>query len=176
MLAGGDRRSIGRAGEALGVLEEQPSLLHCLVEAMRSPDQLVCMRAADAVQKFAARHPGFLQPEKENLLLLADKAVQQEVRWHLAQILPGLSLNQHEREEVYRILCGYLHDRSAIVRTFAMQGLADLADQEAGYREKVLPILIEQTQNGSPAMKSRGRKLISALSASSTAHIGKHEQ
>jgi hypothetical protein len=57
-------------------------------------------------------------------------------------------------------LTGYLNDRSSIVKTFALEGLADLAQNDPGIRPAVIETLREATRTGTPAMKARGRKLL----------------
>jgi hypothetical protein len=44
-----------------------------------------------------------------------------------------------------------------------MQGLADLAAKDAALKAKVLPLLRELTDIGTPAMRARGRKLLAGL-------------
>ena len=61
------------------------------------------------------------------------------------------------------IVFDYLRDRSSIVKTFAMQALADLASQDASLRAQILPLLEELTAIGTPAMRARGRKLLQHL-------------
>ena len=51
------------------------------------------MRAADAVEKITARRPELLRPHKRRLLTELALIPQQEVRWHVAQMLPRLSLS-----------------------------------------------------------------------------------
>jgi hypothetical protein len=60
-------------------------------------------------------------------------------------------------------LSAYLEDRSSIVKTFALQGLADLAEDVPSIRPTVVKILREVTRNGTPAMKARSRKLLPRL-------------
>jgi len=67
------------------------------------------------------------------------------------------------------VMLDNLGDKSKILRTFAMQALADLAKQDADLRPEVIRVLEEQTRTGSPAMQSRGRKLLRQLA---TASIG----
>ena len=50
-------------------------------------------------------------------------------------------------------------------RTFAMQALADLAERDEQMRRWVRPLLAELTRIGTPAMRSRGRKLSPAWSS-----------
>jgi hypothetical protein len=62
------------------------------------------------------------------------------------------------------ILLGYLEDKSKIVKTFSMQALADLAETDLELRRQVIPLLAGLVESGSPAMKSRDRKLLRKLS------------
>lgn len=53
--------------------------------------------AADATEKIGAGRPACLAPYKKRLMKLAEVSEQQEVRWHLAQLLSRLKLNRSER-------------------------------------------------------------------------------
>jgi hypothetical protein len=88
-LEGGDRRSIGRADEVVSNVLEDPALLDALFQGIYSDDALVRMRTADAVEKISAKRPEYLQPYKQDLLQVVSQIEQQEVRWHLAQMIPG---------------------------------------------------------------------------------------
>jgi hypothetical protein len=158
-LTGGDRRSIGRVPEVVQQVLEEPTCFPALFEGMVHPDPVVRMRAADAVEKITTTHPELLQPFKERLIGQVAKSDQQEVRWHVAQMLPRLELDGEERATSIGILRDYLHDRSRIVKTFAMQALADFAERDAALRPEVIQLLEDLTRTGSPAMASRGRKL-----------------
>lgn len=78
-------------------------------------------------------------------------------------MIPRLELNAKERLVAVDILFDYFRDRSSIVKTFAMQGLADLAGKDSSLRTKILPLLEELTEIGTPAMRARGRKLLQHL-------------
>ena len=78
-------------------------------------------------------------------------------------MLPRLTLSKSELKTAVETLLGYLGDKSAIVKTFAMQALADFAEREISLREPVIKVLEKCTETGSPAMKSRGRKLLKCL-------------
>jgi len=86
---------------------------------------------------------------KKELLGLMTEAREQELRWHLVVMVPRLLLNAKERQVAIASLESYLEDRSSIVRTFALQGLADLARGDAGIRDRVVEILREAGRNGS---------------------------
>ena len=78
-------------------------------------------------------------------------------------MIPRLELTPKERAVAMDILFDYLRDRSSIVKTFAMQGLADLASKDCSLRGKILPLLEELTEIGTPAMRARGRNLLQHL-------------
>jgi hypothetical protein len=164
MLAGGDRRSIGRADEAAEMVLRQPERFRELVECMWDEDAVVRMRAADAAEKVSGVKPGLLKPYKRELLGLLAEAEQIELRWHLATMVPRLALTGAERVRVVASLEHYLEDRSSIVKTFALQGLADLARREPGLQGRVKQILEESLVSGTAAMKARARKLLKELS------------
>jgi hypothetical protein len=104
-----------------------------------------------------------LQPYKKELFGLMAEADQQELRWHLAAMVPRLALTSKERQITASSLNTYLADRSSIVRTFALQGLADLAEKDADMRAAVMELLHQATRSGTAAMKASGRKLLLRL-------------
>ncbi len=162
-LTGGDRRSIGRSNEVVAEVLAEPCLFDALFEGLLDADPLVRMRSADAVEKITVSHPEYLQPFKKRLLEQIASNEQPEVRWHIAQLIPRLALTPEERSRAVVILEGYLADRSSIVKTFAMQTLADLAEQDASLKATIVPLLGTLARQGTPAMQSRGRKLLAKL-------------
>src|SRR5580658_7705264 len=96
MLAGGDRRSIGRADEVADLVGREPKVLPHLVECLWDTDALLRMRAADAMEKLSREQAVLLQRFKAPLLGLLAETTQQEVRWHLAAIVPRLRLTRSE--------------------------------------------------------------------------------
>lgn len=162
-LQGGDRRSIGRVEAVVDNVLATPSLFAELINGLFVADPVVRMRTADAVEKITADQPERLQPYKRKLIRLAGQTDQQEIRWHMAQILPRLTLKPDERKTIVDILYTYLNDKSKIVVTFALQALADLAVADKKLRPRVIRVLEDLSQTGSPAIKNRGRKLLERL-------------
>lgn len=144
-------------------LMADPSLFHVVFDGMTAPDPLVRMRCSDAIEKITARWQDLLAPYKKRVIELAARSEQHEVRWHLAQILSRLDLSGPERRRVVEIMSEYLTDTSKIVKTFAMQTLADMAAKDSELRGPIVERLERLTRTASPAMKSRGRKLLARL-------------
>jgi hypothetical protein len=160
MLKGGDRRTIGHADRVAAMVSGNPKLFAGLMAGLWSEDALVRMRAADAAEKVTRENHGLLQPYKKELLGLLVEAEQQELRWHLAAMVPRLRMTARERSAVMDMLAAYLEDKSSIVKTFALQGMADLAAAEPSFQPKVIEILQEASRSGTAAMRARSRKLL----------------
>ena len=159
MLQGGDRRSLGRTEEVASLVAEDRRMFAALMKGLWSEDEVVRMRTADAVEKVTRARPEWLAAYKKELLGLLVETEQQEVRWHLAAMVPRLKLNERERRAAMDALEEYLEDRSSIVKTSALQGLVDLGGNDA----RVVEILREATRSGTAAMKARARKLLEKM-------------
>ena len=162
-LRGGDRRSIGKVSEVVAAVQKKPDLFKDLVTGLFDEDPVVRMRAADAMEKISLDNPQSLQPFKTELIRLAQQTQQQELRWHTAQMIPRLKLTSKETATVTDIFFEYLNDKSKIVVTFAMQALSDLALKRAEASARVLRAIEKLSRTGSPAIQSRGKKLLLKL-------------
>jgi hypothetical protein len=172
-LKGRDRRSIGRANDVVAQVLLSPHLFANLFAGLHAADPIIRMRSADALEKLTARHPEWLAPYKDDLLLQLAAAEQREVRWHLIQMAPRLPLTEGERADTVALLRGYLSDTSSIVKTSAMQALADLVGANGPSRAATIRLIEQLVQVGTPAMRSRGRKLLRNLHAESPRPIGR---
>ncbi len=165
LLSVGDRRTTGKVPVVMARVRARPELFAELVTALAHGDAGVRMRAADAMEKITRQHPEWVLPHKRGLLALAVNATQAELRWHLAQVLPRLTLTGSERAKVVALLRGYLGDHSRIVKTCAMQALVDIALVDRRYLAEVRELIERLTAQGSPAMRARGRKLLTLIAA-----------
>jgi hypothetical protein len=162
-LKGGDRRSIGRADEVAREVLANVALFPEVFSGMLGEDPVIRMRSADVAEKVSRERPELLNDYKGQLLRVVAHCPDKEVRWHVAQMLPRLKLTRRERDSAVELLFGYLKDQSSIVKTFSMQALADLAARDTALMTEVLPLIERLTRSGSPAMASRGRRLLKKL-------------
>ena len=72
-----------------------------------------------------------------------------------------IKINKKERDEVVGILLSYIeNDKSKIVKTFSMQTLTDFAERDISIRPQVIKIIEKIMKIGSPAVVSRGKKVL----------------
>ena len=164
-LGGSDRRSIGDADRVAEEIAEDSNLFRIVLEGMLDDDPVIRMRAADAVEKATRSNPELLRPHKVRLLCDVAAIRQQEVRWHLAQLLPRLLLDEEEREEAWSLLESFLEDESKIVQVNAMQAMADLTAGDESKRPRAVRLIRRHMEGGSPAVQSRGKRLLVELGA-----------
>ena len=162
-LRGRDRRSIGQSNKVAALVLGRPTLFPELMYGLWDSDPLIRMRAADAAEKVSLRRPDLLQPFKTKLLRLLDETAQQELRWHLAQMIPRLRLSKKDRMRAASVFRFHLGNQSSIVKTNAMQAMADLASIDDELLPEVKKLLTTLTEVGTAAMRARGRKLLRQL-------------
>jgi len=163
LLSGGDRRSIGESNRVVAMVREQPELMTVLIRGLQSTDPVLRMRCADAMEKATIDRPELLAPYKKILLRKLSKIEQHEVRWHIAPMFTRLSLSKNEEVFAVKTLLAYTCDQSSIVKTMAMQALVDLAFHNPALLPEIELHIKELTIIGTPAMKTRGKKLLVKL-------------
>jgi len=78
-------------------------------------------------------------------------------------MVPRLKLSGQEKARAAAAFERYLEDRSSLVKTFALQGLADLGRRMLGCGSWRGEQSRKVSQTGTAAMKARARKLLKEL-------------
>lgn len=163
-LKEGDLRSIGNVPEVVDMVLANPELFKTVLQGMLHPDPGVRMRSSDAIEKISRSNPEYLQPHKAFLLNDVIGQTQQEVRWHLAQVIPRLEVDRPGEDPGSKSpLCLLLDDPSKIVQTNALQALVELAWDDDELFLEVKKAVEDLAETGSPAVKNRADKLLPAL-------------
>ena len=165
LLAGRHRLHAGRAREVAALILAQPKKLPQLIECLWDENEGVANRAADALERATFHQPTLAHPWKDALLGLLAEARENKLRWNLALSVPRLDLNVAEAQRAAAALRTYLEDKSSIVKTAAMHGLADLTRHDPSLLPEVLDTLRILSRSGTPAMRARGRILLKKLEA-----------
>ena len=133
------------------------------MECLWDEDLAVANRAADALERVTRERPAQAQRWKDSLLGLLVEAEEKKLRWNLALVVPRLKLTVPECRRAAAALRSYMDDKSSIVKTTALHGLADLTRQDCSLLPEVIELLRVAGRSGTPAMRARSRILLKKL-------------
>ena len=131
-----------------------------LVMRLGHKDKLVAERAARTLKKISEADAGALYAWRKALLAEAFRATDVRVQWNLSIVLGRLPLKGQDKALVVDLMFERLRDKSGLNRTLAMQALMDLSEKDAALRARVVPIVREALEGGTPAIRARARKLL----------------
>jgi hypothetical protein len=153
------------ADEAATAAARDPRLFAGLIDAMRSTDRLLAARSAEAADKASAANPALLEAHKADLLGRLAQIEQREIRWHVAQMLPRLRLEDDERERAVALVVGWLEGRDggAMAVAGGFESLAVLADDDPRLVETIKPVLERHANDGPSAIRARARSVLAGL-------------
>jgi hypothetical protein len=124
-------------------------------------DEIVRMRASDALEKVSRERPDLLDRFAKRLLTDVPKVDQPSVQWHLAQMLPRLRLSPIDRRRAVAVLKRNLdHHDDWIVVNLTLEALADFARQNPRLRTELLELLDVYEDDQHKSVASRAKKLI----------------
>ena len=162
LLSGGDLRSVGRVDEIVEFVGNDPGRFSELMTGLTDARPIVRMRSADAMEKVTRRHPELLQAHQAYLFEQLQIATQQEVRWHLAQLMPRITWTEEEAYGIVHVLTGWIDTESSVIVN-ALQAMFDLSAVHPRFRDELKALLESQRETGSSAVKSRSKKLLQRL-------------
>lgn len=163
MLAAGRRLDCGNACEVAALLVKSPRKAGQVVECLWDEDAGVANRAADALERASSRRPEILARWKDALLDRMLDAEENKLRWNLALMIWRTPLSEAEGGRAAAVLRTWLDDKSSIVKTSAMHGLAGLTLWDPSLLHEVMDMLRILSRSGTPAMRARGRILLKSM-------------
>jgi hypothetical protein len=131
-----------------------------LVHRLGDKDKDVIERAARTLKKISEVDASALYAWRKALLAEAFRAVDVRVQWNLSIVLGRLPLKGQDKAVVVDLMFERLQDKSGLNRTVAMQALMDLSEKDAALRKRMVPIVREALEGGTPAMQARARKIL----------------
>jgi hypothetical protein len=146
------------------MLAGNPQLFDAVFRAMASDDKGLAMGSADAVEKASRKNCSFLEPHEAKLLELAGTATQQEVQWHVAQMLERVELSPIQQRTAFAALERmHIKTDSRIVKSSTLQALVRIAAGEPKLEDKVLQLLDNAAASAIPSLRARTSKLSTEL-------------
>jgi hypothetical protein len=148
-LAGGTRTSVGEAEQVVKKALTVVPLRREIYELFLDDDPVVAMRASYVAMKLAQSDPAAAQEFKKMLLKNLSLYRQQEVRWHVPQILVHMKLTAAERRKAYEVVMEWSEtDASKIVAYYGLQAAADFAEVDDALLEDFIPRLRKLNARG----------------------------
>ena len=98
-LRGGDLRSIDKANEVVQEVKNNPVLFDTVFNGLSNDEPVIRMRAADVIEKVTRDRPELLTDYTSKVISILKVADQQEVCWHMAQIVPRLEYTSFEENQ-----------------------------------------------------------------------------
>lgn len=161
LLTGGDPRSLRNVGIVIEAASRQPGRLEELVQCVFSADEIVRMRASDALEKVCRAHPGLVQRFVPRLLAEMPLIEQASVQWHLAQILTEVQLDEEQQAQAVAVLEHNLGTSGDwIVTNLTLQALATFARTSPAVRTRLVERLHHFQDSPYKSVASRSRKLL----------------
>ncbi len=133
-----------------------------LVGLLRDKDKAAVEQAARTLKKISEADAGALFAWRKTLLEEAFRPGDVRVQWNLSIVLGRLPLKGRDKALAVELMFERLRDKSGLNRTMAMQALVDLSEDDAKLRARVMPIVREFLENGTPAMRARAKRLLAA--------------
>ena len=163
-LSGGARSSVGEADQVIQALLTDPSGLTEIYRLFLDDDPVVAMRASYVAMRVAEKNPQSVAPYRDDVLANLELFTQQEVRWHVPQLLVHVDLSSGQRTRAYEVFMEWAEtDKSKIVGYYCLQAAADFAEADPVLRQDFVPRVRKAYSTGSPSVKSRCRKIAMQL-------------
>jgi hypothetical protein len=164
LLSGGSRTSIGNADQVIGELVKAPSGLAEIYTLFRDEDPVVAMRASYVAMRVAEHNPDSVGPFANELLDSLELYTQQEVRWHVPQLLAHLNLSDSQKRRCYDTVMYWAEsDKSKIVGYYSYQAAADFAETDADLLSDFIPRIKRAYKTGAKSIHNRCRKIAKQL-------------
>ncbi len=131
ILAEGNPRTLGRSHEVIELVLHNRSALKELYGCIFSSDEIVRMRASDALEKVCRQRPNWFLGYIDKIFNEMVPINQPSVQWHAVQILGEVQLNSAQKTRFIQLIKKYIeHDSDWIVLNNSMIEYAKLARQD----------------------------------------------
>ena len=164
ILSGGTRTSIGVADQVIQKLLKAPSGLADVYKLFLDEDPVVAMRSSYVAMRVAEQKPDSVKPFTKDLLKNLELYTQQEVRWHVPQLLVHAELTKAQRHRAYEVIMDWAEtDKSKIVGYYGFQAAADFAEVDEVLLQDFIPRIRRANKSGAKSIQSRCKKIAKQL-------------
>ncbi len=166
MLTGGHPNSLGLTPDVVEIVLCDHNRLEELFECLGSDDEVVRMRAGDALEKVCRERSNWFEPYVNQLLTEVAAIDQPSVQWHLAQMLQHVDLDSPQRRRAVSWLWRTF-DRTNdwIVISEVLTALVFFSRTSPSVRRRLPDALRETQQDPRKAVARRATKLLGEIEA-----------
>ena len=163
-LSGGTRTSVGEADKVIQQLLKNATKLNEIYGLFLDEDPVVAMRASYVAMKVAEQSPQSVNVFAKDVLKNLDLYVQQEVRWHIPQLLVHMELSKAQRKRAYEVVMSWAEtDKSKIVGYYGFQAAADFAELDEQLLQDFIPRIRKANKSGAKSIQNRCKKIAKQL-------------
>jgi len=162
-LSGGDLRSDGLANEAAEFILENPAVFDDLFDGLKSPNDVIRGRTADAIEKVARERPDLIINRLSELVFIATNDQVAMVKMHLAMIFGHLVACDENIEEIKAVLKILLADESVFTKSWAIASLCIVGKKYPSKCKSIFESIAKYHNNSSVAIRTRVKKAIELL-------------
>ena len=162
-LASEDRVTTAGAEESTRFLLDNPEAFPMLIDLLDSGPPSQQAKAARVLEMVTKKEPAFIQGRFNWLHSKLRNSPTWEVRHQACRVITRIDDLDSQIPGLSDTLFYLQDDVSKIVRTSAMQALADLSLRYEELMDRVYPLVLKQTEQGSAAQRARGRKLLKSM-------------
>lgn len=164
LLNSGDLRSLDGVEMVVKMIDSTAEF-DILFSCLKSKNRLIVMRAADAIEKVTRNHPTYLEKHKVEILHYISLVQNKELKWHLAQLVTRIMMDNSEFRFVRDILERWALDpqESKICRVNALQSLSELYAIHQKNPETLLKLMNQVEDEDIPSLNARIRQLKSKM-------------
>lgn len=166
-LSGGTRTSVGEADQVIAKMLKAPAGLSEVYKLFLDEDPVVAMRGSYVAMRVAEQKPESVKPFAKDLLKNLELYTQQEVRWHIPQLLVHLDLTKIQRKRAYEVIMNWAEtDKSKIVGYYGFQAAADFAETDPELLKDFIPRIRKANKTGAKSIQNRCKKIAKQLDIS----------
>ncbi len=164
LLNSGDLRSIDGVDMVVKMIDSQAEF-DILFSCLKSRNRLIVMRSADAIEKISKSRPQYLEKHKVDILQYCSIVQNKELKWHLAQLVTRIMMDNAEFRYVSNILERWSLDKdeSKICRVNALQSLFELYAIHKKSPEHLIQLMNQIEDEDIPSLNARIRHLKTKL-------------
>ena len=165
MLAGGHPNSLGRTVEVVETVLADPVRLDELMALYDQPDEVVRLRASNALKRIEAERHDLMAPRVEELFERLATLDQPSAQWTFAQLMLRLddALTPPQRDHAWAVLFAWLRSPDWIVLNATMETLARWAASGTGDGHALRAELERLAGDARKSVAGRARKLLAKM-------------